>query len=63
MLGPGKGWARRSVVVRGVSGSGAMNLDALPCREDYPPGEDGDADWSEAMIQFEDDNFEDAGWC
>ena len=56
-----QGWARRSVVIRGVGGSGAANLEALPGREDYPAGDDGDAQWAEAMLQFQDDNFEGAG--
>ena len=33
-----KGWARRSVVIRGVSGTGAANLEELPGREDFPAG-------------------------
>ena len=56
-----KGWARRSVVIRGVSGSGAANLEELPGREDYPAGGDGDADWAEAILRFEEENFEGAG--
>ena len=31
-----KGWARRSIVIRGMSGSGAANLEELPGREDFP---------------------------
>ena len=57
-----KGWARRSVVdVRGVSGSGAANLEALPGREDFPAGADGEAEWAEALLVFEEANFEGAG--
>ena len=56
-----KGWARRSVVIRGVGGSGAANLEALPGREDFPAGEDGDAEWAEALRLFEEENFEGAG--
>ena len=56
-----KCWARRTVVIRGVGGSGAANLEALPGREDFPAGEDGDEQWTEAMLLFEDENFEGAG--
>ena len=56
-----KGWARRSVVLRGVSGSGAANLEALPGREDFPAGADGEAEWAEALLVFEEANFEGAG--
>ena len=49
------------MVIRGVSGSGAQDLEALPGREDYPAGDDGDAQWAEAMLLFEEDNFEGAG--
>ena len=56
-----KGWARRSVVVHGVSASGAANLEDVPGREDFPAGADGDAEWEASALQFEDENFEDAG--
>ena len=56
-----KGWARRSVVIRGISGSGAANLEELPGREDFPAGEDGDEQWAEAMLLFEEEHFEGAG--
>ena len=56
-----KGWARRSIVIRGVSGSGAANLEELPGREDFPAGEDGKEQWAEAMLLFEEENFEGAG--
>ena len=36
-----KGWARRSVVVRGVEPSGAAVFEAVPGREEYGSGEEG----------------------
>jgi len=44
-----------------VSGSGAANLEALPGREDFPAGADGEAEWAEALLLFEEANFEGAG--
>ena len=56
-----KGWARRAVVVRGVEPSGAAVFEAVPGREEYDLGEDGSAAWAQDMLEFADDNFNDAG--
>ena len=56
-----KGWARRAVVVRGVEPSGAADFEAVPGREEYDLGEDGSAAWAQDMLEFADDNFNDAG--
>jgi len=56
-----KGWARRSVVVRSVGPSGAADFEAVPGREEYGAGEDGAAEWEKTMLEFAEDNFNDAG--
>ena len=56
-----KGWARRAVVVRGVEPSGAADFEAVPGREEYDLGVDGSAAWAQDMLEFADDNFNDAG--
>ena len=56
-----KGWARRAVVVRAVEPSGAADFEAVPGREEYDSGEDGSAEWAKDMLEFADDNFNDAG--
>jgi len=56
-----KGWARRAVVVRAVEPSGAADFEAVPGREEYDLGEDGSAEWAKDMLEFADDNFNDAG--
>ena len=56
-----KGWARRAVVVRGVEPSGAADFEAVPGREEYDLDEDGSAAWAQDMLEFADDNFNDAG--
>ena len=56
-----KGWARRSVVVRAVGPSGAADFEAVPGREEYGAGEDGAAEWEKIILEFAEDNFNDAG--
>mgnify|MGYP006062555837 CR=1 FL=1 len=56
-----KNWARRAVVVRAVEPSGAADFEAVPGREEYDSGEDGSAEWAKDMLEFADDNFNDAG--
>ena len=48
-----KGWARRSVVMH--------ELEAVPGREAYGAGDEGAARWAEDMLEYADDNFNDAG--
>ena len=56
-----KGWARRSLVVRSVGPSGAADFEAVPGREEYGAGEDGAAEWEKIILEFAEDNFNDAG--
>ena len=44
-----KRWARRSVVVRGVSASGADALEEVPGREEFEDGDAGEAEWEAKM--------------
>ena len=49
-----KTWARRSVVAHNVSACGAANFEAVPGRERA-------AEWEKNMLEFAEDNFNDAG--
>jgi hypothetical protein len=49
------------VVVRSVGPSGAADFEAVPGREEYGAGEDGAAEWEKTMLEFAEDNFNDAG--
>ena len=48
-----KTWARRSVVAHNVSACGAANFEAVPGRERA-------AEWEKNMLEFAEDNFNDA---
>ena len=37
------------------------DFEAVPGREEYDLGEDGSAEWAKDMLEFADDNFNDAG--
>ena len=41
--------------------SGAAVFEAVPGREEYGAAEDGAAEWEEIMLEFAEDNFNDAG--
>ena len=41
--------------------SGAADFEAVPGREEYGAGEDGAAEWEKTMLEFAEDNFNDAG--
>ena len=56
-----KGWARRSVVMHGLGPSGADELEAVPGREAYGAGDEGAARWAEDMLEYNENNFNDAG--
>ena len=47
--------------MRAVEPSGAADFEAVPGREEYDSGEDGSAAWAKDMLEFADDNFNDAG--
>jgi hypothetical protein len=48
-------------VVWALHVSGAADFEAVPGREEYDLGEDGSAAWAQDMLEFADDNFNDAG--
>ena len=56
-----KRWARRSVVVHGVSASGADALEEVPGREEFEDGDAGEAEWEAKMLEYASTKFNDAG--
>jgi hypothetical protein len=51
----------RSMIKRGVGPSGGDDIEACPGREEFAADEEGAARWSEHILAYADENFNDGG--